>query len=191
VEHIIKPVLGGWWNDDITIHVNPTGKFELGGPKGDCGLTGRKIIVDTYGGRGRHGGGAFSGKDPSKVDRSAAYMARYIAKNIVAADLADVCEIQLSYAIGFAEPISVHVDCQGTAKIEESEISALVEKTFDLTPKGIIESLGLLSPIYAATAYHGHFGRTPGEGGEGTFSWECTDKADVLRSNCGCTMTAE
>jgi len=191
VEHIIKPVLGGWWNDDITIHVNPTGKFELGGPKGDCGLTGRKIIVDTYGGRGRHGGGAFSGKDPSKDDRSAAYMARYIAKNIVAADLADVCEIQLSYAIGFAEPISVHVDCQGTAKIEESEISALVEKTFDLTPKGIIESLGLLSPIYAATAYHGHFGRTPGEGGEGTFSWECTDKADVLRSNCGCTMTAE
>src|SRR5690606_25605243 len=124
IEHIFKPVLtaegAGWWHDGIKVHVNPTGQFEVGGPQGDCGLTGRKIIVDTYGGRGRHGGGAFSGKDPSKVDRSAAYMARYIAKNIVAADLADVCEVQLSYAIGVAEPTSVHVDCQGTAKIEEA-----------------------------------------------------------------------
>jgi S-adenosylmethionine synthetase len=191
IEHIIKPVLGTWWNDNIEVHVNPTGIFELGGPKGDCGLTGRKIIVDTYGGRGRHGGGAFSGKDPSKVDRSAAYMARYIAKNVVAADLADVCEIQISYAIGVAEPTSVHVDCMGTAKIDETDISLLIQKHFDLTPKGIINSLGLLSPIYASTAYHGHFGRTPGEGGKGSFSWECTDKADAMRCNCDCKATAE
>ncbi len=187
VEHIMKPVLGEWWNDDITIHVNPTGNFEIGGPKGDCGLTGRKIIVDTYGGTGRHGGGAFSGKDPSKVDRSAAYMARYIAKNIVAADLADCCEVQLSYAIGVAEPVSIYVDCQGTAKISETEISELVKKNFDLTPSGIINSLGLLSPIYAHTAYHGHFGRTPNEGCEGSFSWEKTDKVDVLRQACSCS----
>jgi S-adenosylmethionine synthetase len=191
IEHIIKPVLGDWWNDDITIHVNPTGKFEIGGPKGDCGLTGRKIIVDTYGGRGRHGGGAFSGKDPSKVDRSAAYMARYIAKNIVAADLADCCEIQLSYAIGVAEPVSVHVDCQGTAKIDEAIISELVIKNFDLTPSGIIESLGLLSPIYAHTAYHGHFGRTPDESCAGSFSWEKTDKAATLKSACDCATTSK
>lgn len=191
VEHIIRPVLGQWWHDGIDIHVNPTGKFEVGGPKGDCGLTGRKIIVDTYGGRGRHGGGAFSGKDPSKVDRSAAYMARYIAKNVVAADLADVCEIQLSYAIGCVEPISLKVDCQGTEKMDESDIVLLIQKNFDLTPMGIIESLGLLAPIYATTAYHGHFGRTPDEGGKGTFSWECTDKADALRRNCDCTATAE
>ncbi|MBT4530256.1 MAG: methionine adenosyltransferase [Phycisphaerae bacterium] len=187
IEHIIKPVLGKWWNDDITVHVNPTGKFEIGGPKGDCGLTGRKIIVDTYGGRGRHGGGAFSGKDPSKVDRSAAYMARYIAKNIVAAGLADCCEIQLSYAIGVAEPVSVFVDCQGTAKMDESAISELVKKNFDLTPSGIISSLGLLSPIYTHSAYHGHFGRTPNEGCEGSFSWEKTDKADSLSKACNCT----
>ncbi len=187
IEHIIKPVLGKWWNDDITVHVNPTGKFEIGGPKGDCGLTGRKIIVDTYGGRGRHGGGAFSGKDPSKVDRSAAYMARYIAKNIVAAGLADCCEIQLSYAIGVAEPVSVFVDCQGTAKMDESAISELVKKNFDLTPSGIISSLGLLSPIYTHSAYHGHFGRTPNEGCEGSFSWEKTDKADALSKACNCT----
>ena len=188
-EHIIKPVLGEWWNDDIRVHVNPTGKFEIGGPKGDCGLTGRKIIVDTYGGRGRHGGGAFSGKDPSKVDRSAAYMARYIAKNIVAAGLADCCEIQLSYAIGVAEPVSIYVDCQGTAKMDEATISELVKTTFDLTPSGIINSLGLLSPIYAHTAYHGHFGRTPDEGCAGSFSWEKTDKASALSSACKC-MTA-
>jgi S-adenosylmethionine synthetase len=190
IEHVIRPVLGEWWNDGITVHVNPTGKFEIGGPKGDCGLTGRKIIVDTYGGRGRHGGGAFSGKDPSKVDRSAAYMARYIAKNIVAADLADCCEVQLSYAIGVAEPVSVFVDCQGTAKIDETTISELVKKNFDLTPHGIIHSLGLLSPIYAHSAYHGHFGRTPDEGCNGAFSWEKTDKATILKSACNCTTAA-
>jgi len=190
IEHIIKPVLGSWWNDDITVHVNPTGKFEIGGPKGDCGLTGRKIIVDTYGGRGRHGGGAFSGKDPSKVDRCAAYMARYIAKNIVAADIADCCEIQLSYAIGIAEPISVHIDCQGTAKMDEVAISELVKQTFDLTPSGIIKSLGLLAPIYAHTAYHGHFGRTPDEFCEGSFSWEKTDKASYLRKTSNCTAAS-
>ena len=189
-QHIIKPVLGEWWNDAIEIHVNPTGKFEIGGPQGDCGLTGRKIIVDTYGGRGRHGGGAFSGKDPSKVDRSAAYMARYIAKNIVAADLADVCEIQLSYAIGYSKPISVCVDCQGTAKIDEDDLSELVRTHFDLTPSGIIETLGLLSPIYSPTSYHGHFGRTPGDGCDGSFSWEKTDKADTLRQACNCAAAS-
>ena len=190
IKHIFQPVLGDRWHDDIYIHVNPTGKFELGGPQGDCGLTGRKIIVDTYGGRGRHGGGAFSGKDPSKVDRSAAYMARYIAKNIVAADLADVCEVQLSYAIGVAEPTSVFVDCQGTAKVDQATFDALIREHFDLTPTGIINSLDLLRPIYQPTAAHGHFGRTPGEGGEGfsnTFTWEKTDKADALRSAAGST----
>jgi S-adenosylmethionine synthetase len=182
IEQVIKPVLGDWWNDDIVVHVNPTGKFELGGPHGDCGLTGRKIIVDTYGGRGRHGGGAFSGKDPSKVDRSAAYMARYIAKNIVAAELADECEVQLSYAIGVAEPTSVLVDTNGTATIDEAAIEAIVREHFDLTPAGIIRDLDLLKPIYRATAAHGHFGREPGEGGEGTFTWEKTDKAAALKS---------
>jgi S-adenosylmethionine synthetase len=182
IEHIIKPVLGKWWNDQITVHVNPTGKFEIGGPQGDCGLTGRKIIVDTYGGRGRHGGGAFSGKDPSKVDRSATYMARYIAKNIVAADLAEVCEVQLSYAIGVAEPTSVHVDCQGTAKIDEDKLADLVRDHFDLTPRGIITSLDLLRPIYACTAVHGHFGREPDDDGKGTFTWERTDKAAALKT---------
>ena len=181
IKHIIKPVLGKWWNDRITVHVNPTGQFEIGGPHGDCGLTGRKIIVDTYGGRGRHGGGAFSGKDPSKVDRSAAYMARYIAKNIVAAGLASVCEVQLSYAIGVAEPTSVLVDTQGTGTISDEQLSEIVLREFKLTPRGIIESLGLRKPIYTATATHGHFGRKPGEGGPGTFSWEKTDKADALR----------
>jgi len=184
-EHIIKPVLGDWWEDDITVHVNPTGKFEVGGPLGDCGLTGRKIIVDTYGGRGRHGGGAFSGKDPSKVDRSAAYMARYIAKNIVAAGLAAECEVQLSYAIGVPEPTSVHVDCQGTATVDESAIIAAVSQVFDLTPKGIITTLDLLRPIYLPTAAHGHFGRAPGEAGEGSFSWEKTDRVDDLKAAVG------
>ena len=179
---VIRPVLGDWWHDDITVHVNPTGKFEIGGPHGDCGLTGRKIIVDTYGGRGRHGGGAFSGKDPSKVDRSAAYMARYIAKNIVAADLAEQCEVQLSYAIGVPEPTSVLVDCLGTARVDEDVLATLVREHFDLTPRGIIESLGLKRPIYRVTSYHGHFGRTPGEGGPGTFSWERLDKVDALKS---------
>ncbi len=195
IKHIIEPVLGSWWNKDIIVHVNPTGQFEVGGPQGDAGLTGRKIIVDTYGGRGRHGGGAFSGKDPSKVDRSAAYMARYIAKNIVAAELADVCEVQLSYAIGVAKPTSIHVDCMGTAKIDESQIVDLVYKHFELTPRGIIESLDLLNPIYFPTAVHGHFGREPQtieykyevDGKElvkqvNTFTWERTDKAALLRA---------
>ncbi|MEC8320063.1 MAG: methionine adenosyltransferase [Planctomycetota bacterium] len=181
IEHVIKPVLGDWWNDEIVVHVNPTGTFELGGPHGDCGLTGRKIIVDTYGGRGRHGGGAFSGKDPSKVDRSAAYMARYIAKNIVAAELAEQCEVQLSYAIGVAEPTSILVDTAGTARIDEAAIEDLVREHFDLTPAGIIRELDLLKPIYLATAAHGHFGREPGEGGPGTFTWERTDKAAALK----------
>jgi S-adenosylmethionine synthetase len=181
IKHIIKPVLGKWWHDRITVHVNPTGQFEIGGPHGDCGLTGRKIIVDTYGGRGRHGGGAFSGKDPSKVDRSAAYMARYIAKNIVAARLAEVCEVQLSYAIGVAEPTSVLVDTQGTGAVSDEWLAREVRKHFELTPRGIIRSLGLRKPIYSATATHGHFGRAPGEGGPGTFTWERTDKAAALR----------
>ena len=191
IEHILKPVLGEWWNDDIVVHVNPTGKFELGGPVADCGLTGRKIIVDTYGGRGRHGGGAFSGKDPSKVDRSAAYMARYIAKNIVAAELADICEVQLSYAIGRSEPTSINVDCAGTARIDEVKIAELIKAHFDLTPGGIIRTLDLRRPIYHVTSYHGHFGRTPGEAGDNTFTWDRTDKADELRAaaeqSCGAT----
>jgi S-adenosylmethionine synthetase len=186
IEHIIKPVLGSWWNPGITIHVNPTGRFEIGGPHGDTGLTGRKIIVDTYGGMGRHGGGAFSGKDPTKVDRSAAYMARYIAKNIVAAGLADRCEIQLSYAIGVAEPTSVLVDTFGTAKHDEKAISKAVRAVFELTPRKIIESLSLRTPIYSPTARHGHFGRQPGSitfGGKkyDTFTWERTDKVDALK----------
>jgi len=191
IEHILKPVLGEWWSDSILVYINPTGKFELGGPVADCGLTGRKIIVDTYGGRGRHGGGAFSGKDSSKVDRSAAYMARYIAKNIVAAELADVCEVQLSYAIGRSEPTSVNVDCHGTARIDEVKLAELIKQHFDLTPAGIVSTLNLKQPIYHVTACHGHFGRTPGEGGEGTFSWERTDKAAELRTaaeqSCGAT----
>lgn len=176
IEHIFRPVLGNWWNDKLTLHVNPTGRFEIGGPHGDCGLTGRKIIVDTYGGRGRHGGGAFSGKDPTKVDRSAAYMCRYIAKNIVAAELADICEVQLSYAIGVAEPTSVHVTTEGTAKIPEERIAELVRANFKLTPRGIIETLELRRPIYRETARHGHFGRSLP-----TFKWEQTDKAEALR----------
>ena len=187
--HILKPVLGDWWHDGINVVFNPTGKFELGGPHGDCGLTGRKIIVDTYGGRGRHGGGAFSGKDPTKVDRSAAYMARYVAKNIVAAGLADICEIQLSYAIGVVEPTSIHLDCQGTAQIDEAKIVRLVREHFDLTPKGIINRLDLLRPIYRKTSYHGHFGRTPGEAGPGTFSWERTDLAEALKQAAMHTAT--
>ena len=178
--HIIKPVLGEWWHDGIKVHVNPTGRFEIGGPHGDAGLTGRKIIVDTYGGRGRHGGGAFSGKDPTKVDRSAAYMARYIAKNIVAAELAEVCEVQLSYAIGVAEPTSVFVTTEDTNKIDEDKISALVREHFPLTPRGIIEHLQLRRPIYQQTAYHGHFGRELPD-----FTWEKTDKAAALKKAAG------
>ena len=184
IEHVIKPVLGEWWNDNVIVHMNPTGQFERGGPHGDCGLTGRKIIVDTYGGRGRHGGGAFSGKDPSKVDRSAAYMARYVAKNVVAAGLAEECEVQLSYAIGVAEPTSVRVDTMGTGTVDEPVIEAAVMEHFDLTPSGIISSLDLLKPIYQATAAHGHFGREPGSGGPGTFTWEKTDKAQALKASC-------
>lgn len=196
-EHIIKPVLGSWFNPAITIHINPTGRFEIGGPHGDTGLTGRKIIVDTYGGMGRHGGGAFSGKDPTKVDRSAAYMARYIAKNVVAAGLADMCEIQLSYAIGVAEPTSVYVDTFGTAKVAEDKIAKAIRDTFSLTPRGIIEALNLRTPIYGPTAKHGHFGRKPYEGQYfdpvkrqnrgpklGFFSWEKTDKAEQLKKLC-------
>ena len=179
--HIIEPVLGKWWHHGIKVWVNPTGRFEVGGPHGDCGLTGRKIIVDTYGGRGRHGGGAFSGKDPSKVDRSAAYMARYIAKNIVGAGLAQVCEVQLAYAIGVAEPTSVLVDSQGTGTVSDAALARLVRDHFDLTPSGIISSLKLLRPIYSVTAAHGHFGRTPDEGVKGSFSWERTDVAPALK----------
>ncbi len=178
VEHIFKPVLADLWRDEVTVHVNPTGVFEIGGPHGDVGLTGRKIIVDTYGGMGRHGGGAFSGKDPTKVDRSAAYMARYIAKNVVAAGLASRCELQLSYAIGVAEPTSVRVDCFDTAEADEARIEDAIREIFDLTPKGIIESLNLRKPIYTATAAHGHFGREP-EGD--AFAWEKTDKAADLK----------
>jgi S-adenosylmethionine synthetase len=164
-------------DQDTKYHINPTGRFVIGGPMGDTGLTGRKIIVDTYGGMGRHGGGAFSGKDPTKVDRSAAYVARYIAKNIVAAGLADRCEVQLAYAIGVAEPVSVLVDTFGTGKINEVELQKLIRANFSLTPKGIIESLDLRRPIYKKTAAYGHFGRK-----EKDFSWEATDKAEVLRA---------
>ena len=178
---VIKPVLPKKMLTKRTkIHINPTGKFAVGGPEGDCGLTGRKIIVDTYGGMGRHGGGAFSGKDPSKVDRSAAYMARYIAKNIVAAKLAEKCEVQLSYAIGVAEPTSVLVDTFGTGKVPEVKIEKLVRKNFKLTPKGIRESLKLRKPIYRATAAHGHFGRSGKN-----FTWEKTDKAMALKRGAG------
>jgi S-adenosylmethionine synthetase len=163
-------------DQDTKYHINPTGRFVIGGPMGDTGLTGRKIIVDTYGGMGRHGGGAFSGKDPTKVDRSAAYMARYIAKNIVAAGLADRCEVQLAYAIGVAEPVSVLVDTFDTGKISEVELQKLIRENFSLTPKGIIESLDLRRPIYKKTAAYGHFGRK-----EKDFTWEATDKAEVLR----------
>ena len=184
IDLAVKPVIPKkYWNDDITFHINPTGKFVIGGPHGDTGLTGRKIIVDTYGGRGRHGGGAFSGKDPSKVDRSACYMGRYIAKNIVAAGLADEAEVQLAYAIGVAQPVSVLVSTAGTNKIPEEQIAELVRKHFSLTPRGIIKSLDLLKPIYRQTARHGHFGRTPGK--DGSFSWEKTDIAPALAKAAG------
>jgi S-adenosylmethionine synthetase len=173
IEHVINPTLPPALLDAKTkYHINPTGRFVVGGPQGDCGLTGRKIIVDTYGGMGRHGGGAFSGKDPTKVDRSACYMARYIAKNVVAAGLADRVEIQLAYAIGVADPVSVSVDTFGTGKIDQNKISQLVRENFQLTPRGIIESLDLRRPIYKKTASYGHFGRNEPE-----FSWERTDKA--------------
>jgi len=169
---------------DTKYHINPTGRFVIGGPMGDTGLTGRKIIVDTYGGMGRHGGGAFSGKDPTKVDRSAAYIARYIAKNIVAAGLADRCEVQLAYAIGVAEPVSVLVETFGTGKVEREKLQQIVRENFKLTPKGIIESLDLRRPIYRKTAAYGHFGRTEKE-----FTWEATDKAAALRAAAGLQAT--
>ncbi|MHC4983102.1 MAG: methionine adenosyltransferase [Planctomycetota bacterium] len=184
VDKVIKPVVMAecpkLWNSRIKFHINPTGRFVVGGPHGDTGMTGRKIIVDTYGGRGAHGGGAFSGKDPSKVDRSASYMARYIAKNVVAARLADVCEMQLSYAIGVAEPISVLVDCEGTERVSEKKIARAVRDTFRLKPRAIIERLKLLRPIYRETAHDGHFGRNGRN-----FTWEKTDKVSALRKAVG------
>ncbi|MGZ4980615.1 MAG: methionine adenosyltransferase [Methylobacter sp.] len=181
MDEIILPVLPKEWLHKDTQYVsNPTGQFVIGGPVGDCGLTGRKIIVDSYGGMARHGGGAFSGKDPSKVDRSAAYMARYVAKNIVAAGLAERCEIQVSYAIGVAEPTSITVETFGTGKISEDRMVQIIRDIFDLRPKGLIAMLGLLKPIYQPTAAYGHFGRT-----EDSFSWEKTDKVDALKDAAG------
>ena len=182
MDEIIKPVIPAAWLDQCAqenIHIHPTGRFVIGGPVGDCGLTGRKIIVDTYGGMARHGGGAFSGKDPSKVVRSAAYAARYVAKNIVAAGLADRCELQLSYAIGVAEPTSISINTFGTGKIDETRLTELVREHFDLRPRGLVKMLDLLKPGYRATAAYGHFGR------DGEFSWEETDVADTLRDAAG------
>ena len=176
IKYVIKPVCGEYIDNETTIHVNPTGAFIMGGPQADAGLTGRKIIVDTYGGMGRHGGGAFSGKDPSKVDRSAAYCARYIAKNIVAAELAKECEVQLAYAIGVAEPVSVFVNTFGTGEIPDDKLMEIVRETFPLTPNGIINHLKLRRPIYQLTASYGHFGRELDE-----FTWEKTDKVDILK----------
>jgi len=181
MEEVIKPVLPAAWLDkDTKYFINPTGRFVVGGPVGDCGLTGRKIIVDTYGGMARHGGGAFSGKDPSKVDRSAAYAGRWVAKNIVAAGLADRCEIQVAYAIGVARPVSIHVETFGTGRMEDGKIAKLIEELFDLRPKAIIRDLDLLQPKYAQTAAYGHFGRT-----EPGFTWEKIDKADELKEALG------
>ena len=183
MDEIIKPVLPAEWLDQCkqeNIHINPTGRFVIGGPVGDCGLTGRKIIVDTYGGMARHGGGAFSGKDPSKVDRSAAYAARYVAKNIVAAGLADRCEIQVSYAIGVAEPTSITINTFGTGKLDEARLEELVREHFDLRPRGLVKMLDLLKPGYLQTAAYGHFGRE-----DSHFTWEQTDKAAALRDAAG------
>jgi len=187
LKYVIQAVLPAKWLDEHTkYHINPTGRFVIGGPMGDTGLTGRKIIVDTYGGAGRHGGGAFSGKDPTKVDRSAAYMARYIAKNIVAAGLAERAEVQLAYAIGVADPVSVRVETFGTGKVGESKLTELVRKNFSLTPKGIIESLNLRRPIYQKTAAYGHFGRNDPD-----FTWEATDKAAALAEQAGLKAAAK
>ena len=181
MEEIIKPVLPTEWiSEDTKYFINPTGRFVIGGPYGDCGLTGRKIIVDTYGGMARHGGGAFSGKDPSKVDRSAAYAARYVAKNLVAAGIADRCELQLSYAIGVAEPTSISIETFGTNKISNEQIVSLIRTHFELKPRGLIKMLDLIRPIYRSTAVYGHFGRDDVD-----FSWEKTDKTDALRSDAG------
>lgn len=187
LEHVIKAVIPAELLDAKTkYHINPTGRFVIGGPMGDTGLTGRKIIVDTYGGMGRHGGGAFSGKDPTKVDRSAAYMARYVAKNIVAAGLADRCEVQLAYAIGVAEPVSVRIDTFGTGTVSEQRLIELVRENFQLTPKGIIDSLNLRRPIFKKTAAYGHFGRS----GE-TFTWEATNKAEALKAGAQAELVAK
>ncbi len=181
MDEIIKPVLPEkWLSKDTKYHINPTGRFVIGGPVGDCGLTGRKIIVDTYGGTARHGGGAFSGKDPSKVDRSAAYAGRYVAKNIVAAGLADRCEIQVSYAIGVSEPTSVSVNTFGTEKVSNERLVELINEHFDLRAGGLVKMLDLLRPIYRATAAYGHFGREEAE-----FTWEQTDKAEALKAAAG------
>jgi S-adenosylmethionine synthetase len=180
IDKVIKPVCGNWWHEDITIHVNPTGSFEIGGPHGDTGLTGRKIIVDSYGGMGRHGGGAFSGKDPSKVDRSACYMCRYVAKNLVAAGLADRCEIQIAYSIGVCQPLSLMVNTFETNKIPEENIEKILNSHFDMKPASIISHLDLKRPIYKKTAGYGHFGRNEPE-----FTWEKTDKAEELKKAAG------
>jgi S-adenosylmethionine synthetase len=186
LKHVIQAVIPAELLDEHTkYHINPTGRFVIGGPMGDTGLTGRKIIVDTYGGMGRHGGGAFSGKDPTKVDRSAAYVARYIAKNIVAAGLASRCEVQLAYAIGVANPVSVLVDTFGTGTLSGTQLTELVRKNFSLTPKGIIESLNLRRPIYRQTAAYGHFGRS-----EPDFTWEATDKAKTLAEQANAVLAA-
>ena len=185
IEKVIKPVCGDYLDENTAMHVNSTGKFVIGGPEGDTGVTGRKIIVDTYGGVGRHGGGCFSGKDPSKVDRSGAYAARWVAKNVVAAGLADKCETQISYAIGVAQPTSINVDCFGTNKVDEEKIVAAVRKHFKLTPKWIIDTLKLLRPIYQKTAAYGHFGRDDPD-----FTWEQTNMVDLLRKECGLTVNA-
>jgi len=185
IREIVEPYVTntlpeGWITSDTVWHVNPTGKFFIGGPDGDCGLTGRKIIVDTYGGAAPHGGGAFSGKDPTKVDRSAAYAARYLAKNIVASGLADRCNIQLSYAIGVARPLSIYVDTYGTGRVEEAKLETALSEIMDLSPRGIRKHLDLNKPIYARTSAYGHFGRKPDS--DGGFSWEKTDLADALKT---------
>jgi S-adenosylmethionine synthetase len=180
IDLVIKPTIPAQFLENTKFYVNPTGRFVVGGPQGDTGLTGRKIIVDTYGGAAPHGGGAFSGKDPTKVDRSACYLARYIAKNVVAAGIADLCQVQLAYAIGVAEPVSVYVDCSGTSKIDEEKLSEIIRANFQLTPKGIIESLDLRRPIYRQTAAFGHFGRN-----EEGFTWEQTNRAERLRAEAG------
>lgn len=181
-EHVLAELPEGWMCDEDKFYVNPTGRFEIGGPDGDAGLTGRKIIVDTYGGAAPHGGGAFSGKDPTKVDRSAAYAARYVAKNIVAAGLAEKCTIQLSYAIGVSYPLSIYVDTAGTGEVEDTRLAEIIPEVMNLTPRGIRETLGLNAPIYAPTSAYGHFGRKAGEAGPGTFPWEALDLIEALNS---------